>query len=62
MIASSTLHPAAVHADQPSHHLTSPARCTGLLRLRLSRVRISRQALGRALRRVAYPLNLAGIR
>lgn len=63
MSASPALHPAAVHADQPSDHLTSPARCTGLLRLRLSRVRPCRQARGgRALRRAAYPFHLAGIR
>lgn len=62
MTGSPALHSAAMQADQPSHHLTSPARCTGLLRFRLSRVRISRQALGRALRRVAYPLRQTGIR
>lgn len=63
MSASPTLHPAAVKADQPSHHLTSPARCTGLLRFRLPRVRLHRQATGgRTVLCAAYPFHLAGIR
>ena len=63
MIGSSPLHPASVQADQPSDHLTSPARCTGLLLFRVSRARLRRQAIGgRAVLCAAYPFHLAGIR
>ncbi len=63
MTGSAPLHPATVQADQPSDHLTSPARCIGLLRFRLSRVRPCRQARGgRAVLCAAYPFHLTGPR